>query len=128
MIAVSSEKKAMLKRAEDIPLEERIVQNVSSLYLAERYISSRQGKAGYFRHVSPEINEAVKIILGYIQSRIDRGLDYNIREINVSVETDTSHSDFLNKVLSRAATQGYIASNYVFKNLVEYYTKVKGKV
>jgi len=50
---------------------------------------------------------------------------YNIREINVSVDTKTKHSDFLNKVLSRAATQGYIASNYVFKNLVEYYTKVK---
>jgi len=52
---------------------------------------------------------------------------YNIREINVSVSINTKHSDFLNQILSRAATQGYIASNYVFKNLIEYYTKVKEK-
>ncbi len=50
---------------------------------------------------------------------------YNIRELNVTVDNDSKHLEFLNKVLQKAATQGYIACHYVFKNLVKYYEKLK---
>ncbi len=50
---------------------------------------------------------------------------YNIRELNVSVEGNIEYPEFLNKILEKAATQGYIASHYVFKNLVKYYEKIK---
>ncbi|NVM18103.1 MAG: hypothetical protein HWN80_10325 [Candidatus Lokiarchaeota archaeon] len=50
---------------------------------------------------------------------------YNVRELNVTIDDDSIHQEFLNKVLQKAATQGYIACHYVFKNLVEYYIKLK---
>lgn len=50
---------------------------------------------------------------------------YNIRELNVTVEGNLKYPEFLNKILEKAATQGYIASHYVFKNLVKYYEKIK---
>ena len=50
---------------------------------------------------------------------------YNVRELNVTVNDDSKHLEFLNKVLQKAATQGYIACHYVFKNLVKYYEKLK---
>lgn len=50
---------------------------------------------------------------------------YNVRELNVTVDDDSKHVEFLNKVLQKAATQGYIACHYIFKNLVTYYEKLK---
>jgi len=50
---------------------------------------------------------------------------YNVRELNVTINDDSLHSEFINKVLQKAATQGYIACHYVFSNLVEYYEKLK---
>lgn len=50
---------------------------------------------------------------------------YNVREINVTVNGDCKHPEFLNKVLLKTATQGYTACHYVFKNLVKYYEKLK---
>ena len=50
---------------------------------------------------------------------------YNVRELNVTVNNDSKHADFLNKILQKAATQGCIACHYVFKNLVEFYEKLK---
>lgn len=50
---------------------------------------------------------------------------YNIRELNVTINEDSKHHEFLNKVLQKAATQGYVACHYVFKNLVEYYENLK---
>ncbi len=50
---------------------------------------------------------------------------YNVRELNVTVDDDSKHVEFLNKALQKAATQGYIACQYVFKNLVTYYEKLK---
>jgi len=49
---------------------------------------------------------------------------YNVRELNVTITDDSPHSEFINKVLQKAATQGYTACHYVFSNLVEYYTKL----
>lgn len=50
---------------------------------------------------------------------------YNIRELNVTVEDNIPDRDFLHKALSRTATQGFSAADYVFKNLIKYYEKVK---
>jgi len=50
---------------------------------------------------------------------------YNVRELNVTINEDSKYQEFLNKVLQKAATQGYVACHYVFKNLVEYYEKLK---
>lgn len=48
---------------------------------------------------------------------------YNIRELNVTLDQDCKDPEFLNRILSKAATQGYIASHYVFKNLIQYYER-----
>lgn len=48
---------------------------------------------------------------------------YNVRELNVTV--DCKYPEFLNKVLLKAATQGYVACHYIFNNLVRYYEKLK---
>jgi len=50
---------------------------------------------------------------------------YNIRELNVSVEGNPKYHELLNKILEKAATQGYVASHYVFQNLVKYYEKIE---
>ena len=50
---------------------------------------------------------------------------YNIRELNVTIDDNSKHSEFLNKVLQKAATQGIKACIDVFKNIVEYYEKLK---
>ena len=50
---------------------------------------------------------------------------YNVRELNVTVDGDCKYPDYLNKVLLKAATQGYLACHYIFNNLVRYYEKLK---
>jgi len=50
---------------------------------------------------------------------------YNIREINITVEGNSTHLDYLNKTLEKAATQGYAASHFVVQNLIKYYEKIK---
>jgi hypothetical protein len=46
---------------------------------------------------------------------------YNVRELNVTVDDDIPNRDFLHKVLSRTATQGFSAADFVLKNLIKYY-------
>ncbi len=46
---------------------------------------------------------------------------YNIREINVSIIKGAKDPQLLNNILSKAATQGYLACHYVFENLKKYY-------
>jgi len=50
---------------------------------------------------------------------------YNIRELNVTIDQNVQYHDFLQKVLLKTATQGFSPTNYVFKNLVKYYEKIK---
>ena len=50
---------------------------------------------------------------------------YNVRELNVTVDGDVKYPDYLNEVLLKAATQGYVACHYIFNNLVRYYEKLK---
>ena len=45
---------------------------------------------------------------------------YNVRELNFTT-SGVPLSDFLNKILSKAATQGFGPTHYVFKNLVKYF-------
>ena len=50
---------------------------------------------------------------------------YNIRELNVTPNNDVKYCDFLIKVLSKSATQGFSAADFVLKNLIKYYQKLK---
>ncbi len=50
---------------------------------------------------------------------------FNVRELNVTVRNhDGEKIEFLNKILETAATQGYVASHYVFKNLIKFYKEI----
>ena len=50
---------------------------------------------------------------------------YNIRELNVTVDKGVKNSEDLNKILQKAATQGYIATRNVMCNLTKYYQDIK---
>ncbi|MFW9973540.1 MAG: hypothetical protein ACFFDF_25390 [Candidatus Odinarchaeota archaeon] len=50
---------------------------------------------------------------------------FNIRELNVTLDENTKYYDCLQKILLKAATQGFSPTNYVFKNLVKYYEKIQ---
>jgi hypothetical protein len=50
---------------------------------------------------------------------------YNIRELNFTPPKDAKYRDFLTKILSRSATQGFGPTNFVFKNLIKYFKKIK---
>ena len=50
---------------------------------------------------------------------------YNIRELNVSLDENCTHRDFLTKVLTKTATQGYSPAHYVIQNLIKYYKKIQ---
>ncbi len=50
---------------------------------------------------------------------------FNIRELNVTLDQNVSYRDFLQKILLKTATQGFSPTNYVFKNLVKYYEKIR---
>ncbi len=50
---------------------------------------------------------------------------YNIRELNVTPDKNVKHRDFLIKVLTKSAIQGYSATHFVFKNLIKYYEELK---
>ncbi|MFX1324264.1 MAG: hypothetical protein ACFE8N_04860 [Promethearchaeota archaeon] len=50
---------------------------------------------------------------------------YNIRELNVTPDESCKYQDFLTKTLAKSATQGFGPTDYVFKNLIKYYEKIK---
>ncbi|HUW90253.1 MAG TPA: hypothetical protein VMV43_06985 [Candidatus Nanopelagicaceae bacterium] len=76
---------------------------------------TEKGKATYNQTIRPLVDWPTLFYRSY----------YNIRELNVTVDGDCKHPEFLNKVLLKAATQGYTACHFVFKNLVKYYEKLK---
>jgi len=53
---------------------------------------------------------------------------YNIRELNVTVDKGVKFSEKLNKILQKAATQGYIATRMVMCNLAEYFRDIKNSL
>ncbi len=50
---------------------------------------------------------------------------YNLRELNVTVDTSVRYHDFLHQILIKSAIQGFGSTNFVIKNLVKYYEKIK---
>ena len=50
---------------------------------------------------------------------------YNLRELNVTVDTSVRDHDFLHQILTKSAIQGFGATNFVIKNLIKYYEKLK---
>ncbi|MHA1459605.1 MAG: hypothetical protein ACTSQR_08095 [Promethearchaeota archaeon] len=76
---------------------------------------SEKGKTTYNQTIRPLVDWSTLFYRSY----------YNVRELNVTVNGDCKYPEFLNKVLLKAATQGYTACHYVFKNLVKYYEKLK---
>jgi hypothetical protein len=82
-----------------------------SYSLKEDLVLSEQGNDEYNRTIRPLVDWPTLFYRSY----------YNVRELNVTVDGAIKNQEFLNNVLQKAATQGYIACHYVFKNLVEYY-------
>ncbi|MFH0978513.1 MAG: hypothetical protein V1837_04390 [Candidatus Woesearchaeota archaeon] len=66
-----------IRQANEIPAEERFVNDIGSLYNAAKLIKERGARADYFWHLHPIINEATQIILKYIQSKVERGLQFD---------------------------------------------------
>ncbi|MFX1419547.1 MAG: hypothetical protein ACFE9N_11565, partial [Promethearchaeota archaeon] len=50
---------------------------------------------------------------------------FNIRELNVTLNQNVKFRDFLQTILLKSATQGFTPTNYVFRNLIKYYEKIK---
>ena len=76
---------------------------------------SKKGKENYMKHLEA-------LILWPTQ--FWRSM-YNIRELNVTPDNECENRDFLQKVLSKSATQGFSPAYYVFQNLIKYYEKIK---
>ena len=83
--------------------------------LYSELLLSDDGSSEYERTIKPLVKWPVSFWEFY----------YNIRELNVTVDTEIKHSDRLNTILVRAAIQGYNACHYVFENLVSYYQDLK---
>ncbi len=83
--------------------------------LKKELIISQEGKKQYNQVLQPLVDYPT----GFWRSF------YNIRELNVTPDENCTHQDFLMKVLTKSATQGYAPTHYVFKNLVKYYEKIK---
>ena len=76
---------------------------------------SKEGKIHYSQVLQPLVDWPT----GFFRSF------YNIRELNVSLDSNIKFRDFLTKTLQKTATQGYTPAHYVFKNLIKYYEKIK---
>ena len=85
-----------------------------SYSLKQDLVLSEEGNNRYNQTIRPLVDWPTLFYRSY----------YNVRELNVTVDGAVKHPEFLNKVLQKAATQGYEACYYVFKNLVEYYSKI----
>jgi hypothetical protein len=84
---------------------------VKELYLSDK------GKATYNRALRPLVEWPTEFWRSF----------YNIRELNVTLEENTPQRELLENILERSALQGYTAADYVFKNLISYFEKIKGE-
>jgi hypothetical protein len=84
-----------------------------SYSLKQDLVLSEEGVKAYNQTIRPLVDWPTLFYRSY----------YNVRELNVTVDGNIKHPEFLNKVLQKAATQGYVACHYVYANLVEYYEK-----
>lgn len=84
-------------------------------YLNKELKLSKEGKNSYCQVLQPLVDWPTLFFRSF----------YNIRELNVTLDQNVQYHDFLQKVLLKTATQGFSPTNYVFKNLVKYYEKIK---
>ena len=90
--------------------------NNKNVYVIKKELElSKEGDAKYKKLLAPIVDWPT----GFWRSF------YNVRELNVSLDEDCKHRDFLMLVLTKTATQGYTPAHYVFKNLIKYYEKIK---
>lgn len=76
---------------------------------------SKEGKKYYSQVLQPLVDFPTLFFRSF----------FNIRELNVTLDQNVKYRDFLQKILLKTATQGFSPTNYVFKNLVKYYEKIK---
>jgi len=86
-------------------------------YLNKELKLSNEGKNFFYQFLQPLVDWPTLFFRSF----------YNIRELNVTINQNVKYHDFLQKVLLKTATQGFSPTNYVFKNLVKYYEKIKEK-
>ncbi|MFX1281308.1 MAG: hypothetical protein ACFFA3_18295 [Promethearchaeota archaeon] len=93
-----------------------IRRNNKNIYEIQKELElSKEGESNYKKFLAPIVDWPT----GFWRSF------YNIRELNVSLDEDCKHREFLMKVLAKTATQGYSPAHFVFKNLVKYYEKIQ---
>ena len=86
-------------------------------YLNKELELTKEGRFSYCQVLQPLVDWPTLFFRSF----------YNIRELNVTLDKNVQYHDFLQKVLLKTATQGFSPTNYVFKNLVKYYEKIKEK-
>lgn len=88
----------------------------SNFYELNRELElSKDGKEQYIKTLQALIDWPTLFVRSF----------YNIRELNVTPDKNVKYRDFLIKVLTKSATQGYSPTHFVFKNLIKYYEKIK---
>lgn len=83
--------------------------------LEEELTLSPEGEKTYNQNLAPLISWPTQLWRSF----------YNIRELNVTPTENVRYNNFLQKVLSRSATQGFSPANFVMKNLKKYYTTIR---
>jgi len=83
--------------------------------LKKELIISNEGKNYYSKVLQPLVDFPTLFFRSF----------FNIRELNVTLNQDVPFRDLLQKILIKSATQGFSPTNYVFKNLITYYEKIK---
>ena len=85
--------------------------------LKKELVLSKEGKLHYSQVLQPLVDFPTLFFRSF----------FNIRELNVTLDQYVKHRDFLQKILLKTATQGFSPTNYVFKNLIKYYDKIKAE-
>ena len=83
--------------------------------LNKELILSPQGEKQFISTIQPLISWPTQFWRSF----------YNVRELNITPNNTFQYRDFLVKVLAKSATQGFSAIQFVFKNLIKYYEKIK---
>ncbi len=73
--------KAKKVKLQNLAESEKYVSDIPSLYRACAYIFSGRSKSQGFKTHNQKVRDPLKVILGYIQSRTDRGLCIDIDEV-----------------------------------------------
>ncbi|MFW9899985.1 MAG: hypothetical protein ACFFDY_01700 [Candidatus Thorarchaeota archaeon] len=76
---------------------------------------SKEGKLCYSQVLQPLVDFPTLFFRSF----------FNIRELNITLDRNVKYHDFLQNILLKTATQGFAPTNYVFKNLVKYYEKIR---